>query len=148
MAYENLVVIIGNLGKDPELRFPDNGQSVADFSVATNEKWTDHSGKKQERTEWHSVAVWGKLAEACGKHLKKGSKVYVRGKLRTEKWKDSDGAERQRTRVVASTVQFLDGAEPTIKHSGHSGRPQARRQEMSEMNMSESWDGGEDGIPF
>ncbi len=105
----NKVILIGNLGRDPEVRFTPNGQAVARFSVATTEKWRDQQGQLQERTEWHNVVVWGKQAESCGQYLAKGRQVYVEGRLQTRSYDDKDGVKRQITEVVAQTVRFLGG---------------------------------------
>jgi single-strand DNA-binding protein len=103
----NKVFIIGNLGKDPEVRFTSNGRAVAKFPVATSEKWTDQEGNKQERTEWHNVVVWGKQAETCGQYLSKGRQVFVEGSIRTRQYDDKDGNKRYMTEVVARDVRFL-----------------------------------------
>lgn len=108
MAGINKVILIGNLGKDPELRHTPQGQAVANFSLATSESWNDKNGQKQERTEWHKVVVWGKPAELVAKYLSKGRKAYVEGRLQTRAWDDKDGQKRYTTEVVANTVQFLD----------------------------------------
>ena len=110
MAGVNKVIIVGNLGKDPELRHTPQGQAVCNFSIATSENWTDKSGQKQERTEWHRIVVWGKLGELAGKYLSKGRQAYIEGKLQTRSWDDKDGQKRYTTEVVATTVQFLGGA--------------------------------------
>ena len=109
MAGVNKVIIVGNLGKDPEVRYTPQGQAVANFSVATSEAWNDKSGQKQERTEWHRVVVWGKLGELCGKYLSKGRQAYIEGRLQTRAWDDKDGNKRYTTEIVATTVQFLGG---------------------------------------
>ena len=109
MAGINKVIIVGNLGKDPELRHTPQGQAVANFSIATSESWNDKQGQKQERTEWHRIVVWGKLGELCAKYLTKGRQAYVEGKLQTRSWDDKDGQKRYTTEIVASTVQFLGG---------------------------------------
>lgn len=107
----NKVILIGNLGRDPEVRFTPSGQAVANFSIATSESWTDKSsGQKQEKTEWHRIVVWGKLAELCGEYLKKGRQCYVEGRLQTREWTDKEGKKNYTTEVVANTVQFLGGA--------------------------------------
>lgn len=107
----NKVILIGNLGADPEVRFTPSGQAVANFRIATSESWTDKgSGQKQERTEWHRIVVWGKLAELCGEYLKKGRQCYVEGRLQTREWTDKEGKKNYTTEVVAQTVQFLGGA--------------------------------------
>src|SRR6202453_602828 len=103
----NKVILIGRLGTDPEVRYTSNGGAVANFSLATNESWTDKSGQKQERTEWHRIVVWGKLAELCGQYLSKGRQAFVEGRLQTRSWEDQQGQKRYTTEVVANTVQFL-----------------------------------------
>jgi single-strand DNA-binding protein len=117
MAGINKVIVVGNLGKDPELRHTPQGQAVANFSVATSESWTDKGGQKQEKTEWHRIVVWGKLGELCAKYLGKGRQVYVEGKLQTRAWDDNNGQKRYTTEIVANTVQFLGGAQGTTDRS-------------------------------
>jgi len=103
--------LIGRLGKDPEKKALPSGTAVCKFSVATDEKFTDRSGEKQERTEWHNVVAWGKLADICAQYLTKGKLVYVEGSIRTDTWDDKEsGAKRSRTEIVASGVRFLDKA--------------------------------------
>ena len=105
----NKVTLIGNLGKDPELSYTASGIAVAKFSVATGERWKDDSGNLQERTEWHNIVAWRKLAEICGQYLKKGSKVYLEGKLQTRSWDDKNtGVKRYATEVVANDLIMLD----------------------------------------
>lgn len=107
MASVNKVILVGNLGADPEVRYTQGGQAVCNFNVATNERWKDKtSGQPEERTEWHRVVVWGKLAELCRDYLAKGRTVYLEGRLQTRKW-EKDGVARYTTEVVAQTVQFL-----------------------------------------
>jgi single-strand DNA-binding protein len=123
MSGVNKVIIVGRLGGDPELRYTPGGQAVARLSVATSENWTDKQGQKQERTEWHRIAVWGKLAEICGQHLAKGRQVYVEGRLQTRSWDDkATGQKRYATEIVANTVQFLGsagaGRDTTTSQSG------------------------------
>jgi single-strand DNA-binding protein len=103
----NKVILVGRLGQNPEVRYTPSGAAVANFSVATNESWTDKSGQKQERTEWHKVVVWGKLAELCSQYLAKGRQCYVEGRLQTRQWQDKDGQQKYTTEVQAQTVQFL-----------------------------------------
>lgn len=105
----NKAIIVGNLGKDPEVRFTPGGQAVANFTIATNESWKDKSGAQQERTEWHRIVVWGKLAELCGEYLKKGRQAYVEGRLQTREWTDKEGKKNYTTEIVANQVQFLGG---------------------------------------
>jgi single-strand DNA-binding protein len=107
----NKVILVGNLGKDPEVRYTTGGQAVANLRIATSRSWTDkQSGQKKEETEWHDVEVWGKQAEQCGEYLSKGRQVYVEGRLKTDKWQDKQsGQDRYRVKVVADTVRFLGG---------------------------------------
>lgn len=104
----NKVMIIGRLGRDPELRYTQQGQAIASLNVATDEGYVDRDGNKVDRTEWHRVSVWGKPAEACHNHLAKGSLVFVEGKLATRKWQDQQGQDRYTTEIQAMRVQFLD----------------------------------------
>jgi single-strand DNA-binding protein len=105
----NKVILVGRLGKDPELRSIPSGTSVAKFSLATDERFTDKSGEKQERTEWHNVVAWGKLAEICGQYLRKGKLVYIEGSIRTDSWDDKEtGVKKYRTEIIANTMQMLD----------------------------------------
>jgi single-strand DNA-binding protein len=110
-AMVNKVILIGNLGKDPEVRYTSGGQAVANLRIATSRSWTDKaSGQKKEETEWHDVEVWGKQAEQVGEYLAKGRQVYVEGRLKTDKWQDkTSGQERSRVKVVADSVRFLGG---------------------------------------
>lgn len=110
MAGVNKVIVVGRLGKDPEVRTVGNGNTVTQLNVATSENWVDKEGHKQERTEWHRIVVWGRLAEICGKHLTKGRQVYVEGRLQTRSWEDQQGQKRYTTEIVANTVQFLGSA--------------------------------------
>jgi single-strand DNA-binding protein len=109
MASVNKVILIGNLGRDPELRYTQGGSAVANFTLATNERWRDKDGNNQERTEWHRIVVWGRTAENCAQYLQKGRSVYVEGRLQTREWEDKDGNKRNTTEVNALTVQFLGG---------------------------------------
>ena len=105
----NKVILIGRLGKDPEIRSTPSGTSVAKFTIATDDRWTDKSGEKQERTEWHNIVAWGKLAEICGQYLRKGKLVYIDGSIRTESWDDKEsGQKRYKTTIVADNMQMLD----------------------------------------
>ena len=108
MASLNRVTLIGHLGRDPEMRSTGTGIQVANFSIATTDKWTDKDGQKQERTEWHNIVLWKKLAELSSKYLSKGSPVYIEGRLQTRSWDDKDGNKRYQTEVIASSMQFLN----------------------------------------
>ena len=123
MAGVNKVILIGNLGKDPEVRYTPGGQAVANFSIATNESWVDKQGTKQERTEWHRVVVWGKVAELCGEYLSKGRQVYIEGKLQTREWNNKEGVKQTTTEIVANQVGgvvFLSGGERGAAGPGRS----------------------------
>lgn len=104
----NKAMIIGNVTRDPELRNTTSGQAVASFSVATNMSWTDQSGQKQEKVEFHNIVAWRKLAEICSQYLKKGSKVYVEGRLQTSEWSGQDGNKRYKTEIVMENMIMLD----------------------------------------
>jgi single-strand DNA-binding protein len=109
MASVNKVILVGNLGRDPEMRYMPSGDALASFSIATTDSWKDKNGQKQERTEWHRISMFGKQAEIAGEYLKKGSSVYIEGRLQTRKWQDKEGNERQTTEVVADRMQMLGG---------------------------------------
>ncbi len=129
----NRVILIGRLGKDPEIRSTPNGSTVAKFSIATDERFTDRSGEKQERTEWHNIAAWGKLGEICGQYLKKGKLVYIEGSIRTDSWDDKEtGQKRERKEIIARDMQMLDrrgdengggGSYAGAKKSGSASQP-------------------------
>ena len=147
MASVNRVILIGNLGRDPELRYTAGGQPVASFSVATNERWNDREGKTQERTEWHRIVVWGKQGENCANYLQKGRTVYIEGRLQTREWEDKEGQKRQTTEVVAQTVQFLDRREGPPRGAGGAGAPSASSEPEPGPAPSGGGGGGDD-IPF
>jgi single-strand DNA-binding protein len=109
MAGVNKVILVGNLGRDPEVRYTSDGKPVANFTLATTERWSDPSGERREKTEWHRIVVWGKQAEIAGEYLKKGRQVYVEGSLTTREWTDRDGNKRQTTEVRALRFQMLGG---------------------------------------
>jgi single-strand DNA-binding protein len=107
MASVNKAILVGNLGRDPDIRLTSAGQTVANFSIATNERWTAQNGERVERTEWHRVVAWGRLAEICAEYLCRGRQIYVEGRLQTREWEDRDGILRYTTEVVAQDIQFL-----------------------------------------
>ena len=115
MSSVNKAIIIGNLGRDPEVRFTQGGSAVCNFSVATSEKWRDKDGQNQESTEWHRIVAWGKLAELCGEYLAKGRSVYVEGSIQTREWADKEGQTRYTTEIKAREVKFIGG------HGGRGG---------------------------
>ena len=106
----NKVILIGHLGRDPEVRYTSSGQAVANFSIATNETWKNKDGNQEELTEWHRIVAWGKLGEICGEYLSKGKQVYIEGVLRTRSWQDRDGNKRQTTEIHARNLQMLGRA--------------------------------------
>ena len=129
----NKVTLIGNLGKDPELSYTPSGVAVAKFSIATNERWKDQEGNPQERTEWHNIIAWRKLAEICGQYLKKGSKLYIEGKLQTRSWDDKNtGVKRYATEVIANDLIMLDA-----KGAGTSGEEQPIMEESQEAEKGD-----------
>ncbi len=105
----NKVILIGRLGADPEVRYTQSGQAVANFNLATHESWKDRDGQPQEKTEWHRIVVWGRQAETCGEYLRKGREAYVEGRLETRQWQDREGNDRYTTEIKAQTVRFLGG---------------------------------------
>jgi len=110
MASVNKVILVGNLGADPEVRYTPSGRAVASFRIATTEQWTGKDGEKTERTEWHRIVAWARLGEICGEYLRKGSQVYVEGRLQTRQWEDKEGNKRYTTEIVAQTMQMLGSA--------------------------------------
>lgn len=118
----NKVQLIGNLGKDPEVRYTAAGQAVATFSIATNESWKDKEGNLQEKTEWHNIVAWQRLAEICGEYLKKGRKVYIEGRLQTRTYEDKEGVKRYVTEIVAQDMILLDPRQGGAEN-GHASAP-------------------------
>jgi single-strand DNA-binding protein len=156
MASVNKVILVGNLGRDPETRYLPSGDAVTNVSVATSEKWKDKAGETQEHTEWHRVAFFGKLAEIAGEYLKKGSSVYVEGRIRTRKWQDKEGQDKYSTEIVADRMQMLGGRgggggsggsepmtrEPAAAGAGGGGKPQQGKKGGG------AFDQMDDDIPF
>jgi len=144
----NKVILVGNLGQDPDMRSMPNGDAVAQITVATSESWKDQAGQKQERTEWHRCVVYRKLAEIVGQYLKKGAKVYLEGRLRTRKWQDQSGQERYTTEIVVIELQMLDSKPVSgqVQQPAYQGTQQGQPQPASYNQPPESqWD---DDIPF
>ena len=126
----NKVILVGNLGQDPEVRYMPNGNAVTNITVATSESWNDkQTGERQDKTEWHRVVMFRKLAEIAGEYLKKGSQVYIEGKLQTRKWQDNNGNDRYTTEIVANEMQMLGG------RSGGGGSSQYQNQGQSNQNQ-------------
>ncbi len=159
MASVNKAILVGNLGKDPEVRYMPGGEAIANITLATTDTWKDKSGVKQEKTEWHRVAFFGRQAEVVGEYLKKGSQIYVEGRIQTRKWQDKEGQDRYTTEIVADRMQMLGG-----KSSGSSNfevveesqsapqRPTPARAapaaESSGSGQGRSFDNFDDDIPF
>jgi single-strand DNA-binding protein len=140
----NKVIIVGNLGNDPETRYMPSGSAVTNLSVATNESWKDkQTGEQKDRTEWHKVAMFGRLAEIAAEYLRKGSQVYIEGKLRTRKWQDKDGQDRYTTEIVADEMQMLGG-----RSGGGGGAPAMNDTSDRSPPPRASGDDFDDDIPF
>jgi single-strand DNA-binding protein len=147
MAGVNKVIIVGRLGADPEIKTISGGNNVARLSVATSENWTDRDGNKQERTEWHRVVVWGKLADLCGKYLSKGREVYLEGRLQTRSWEDQQGQKKYTTEVVAQTVTFLGGGRQGAGAQNGAGAGNADSGFSQDFGTEPAFDASDD-IPF
>lgn len=138
----NKVILIGNLGKDPETRYTQNGDAVTNITVATSESWTDkNTGQKQESTEWHRVVFFKKIAEIAGKYLKKGSKVYIEGSLKTRKWQDKSGQDRYTTEIIANNMQMLDSRQDGATTA-------ATTTATTQQQQTDGFDNSDDDIPF
>jgi single-strand DNA-binding protein len=155
----NKVILIGNLGQDPEVKYMPNGGAVTNVTIATSETWKDKSsGEKQERTEWHRVVFFQRLAEIAGEYLKKGSKVYVEGRLQTRKWQDKDGQDRYTTEIIANEMQMLDGRGAGAGGGGMGGGDYNQSSQSSQPSRQSSpapsggngggFDDFDDDIPF
>lgn len=141
MASLNKVIIIGNLTRDPEVRYAANGNAVCNFTAATNERWKDKSGEQQERTEFHRIVVWGRQAETCGEYLNKGRSVYVEGRLQTREWEDKEGQKRWTTEINADRVLFLGGG------GEGSGRGEGGGYKSSNPSSGGGYGGGGRNVP-
>ena len=152
----NKVILVGNLGRDPEVRYSPNGQAVANVTLATSESWKDKtSGEKQERTEWHRVVFFGRLAEIAGEYLKKGAQIYIEGRLQTRKWQDKDGHDRYTTEIVANDMQMLgsrggagvpsDNFNQDQAPASENGAPAAKKAGSKNTAVAGDFD---DDIPF
>jgi single-strand DNA-binding protein len=146
MASVNKVILLGNLGADPELRYTNSGTAVANFRIATNERWTDRNGETQERTEWHNIVAWAKLGEICGKYLKKGKPVFIEGRLQTRSWEDQSGNKRYTTEIVAQTMQMLGRAGDT--NDVPSGWEQRGSEAQSVPDIPVGSSTSDDDLPF
>ena len=148
MAGVNRVIILGNLGNDPEMRTMPNGDAVANISVATSESWTDkNSGEKKEVTEWHRIVFYRRQAEICGQYLQKGSQVYIEGRLKTRKWQDNNGQDRYTTEIQGDVLQMLGGRQ---NEQSQQNKPQAQAKpnKLDPLSAAAEQDGFNDDIPF
>ncbi len=152
MASVNKVILVGNLGRDPETRYMPEGGAVTNISIATTDSWKDKNGEKQEKTEWHRVAFFGKLAEIAGEYLKKGSQVYVEGRLQTRKWQDKDGQDRYTTEIVADRMQMLGSRQgmggADREGGGEREAPPRGAAKPAGAKPGGKFDDFEDDIPF
>lgn len=155
----NKVILIGNVGGDPEVRYMPNGNAVTNLTLATSESWKDkQTGQMQERTEWHSLVFFNRLGEIAGEYIRKGSKIYIEGALRTNKWQDSEGKDRYKTEIVVAEMQMLDSkgdnqqaAKPAQQQAPQQQERQAPQQQQAPQqptNPSKDFDDFDDDIPF
>lgn len=144
----NKVILLGRLGQDPELKYTPGGSPVCNFSMATTESWTDKAGQKQEKTEWHRIVVWGKLAELCNQYLSKGRQAFVEGRLQTRTWDDKDGNKRYTTEIQAATVQFIGGATTSNNNIDTSNQAPAAATPAQEYQVANDAHFAADDIPF
>ena len=143
MASVNKVILVGRLGKDPEIKSTPSGSTVAKFSLATDDRYTDKSGERQERTEWHNIVAWNKLAEICGQYLKKGKLVYIEGAIRTDSWDDKEsGQKKYRTEIIAQSMQMLDRRGDEDSGSGYSGGQSRGTSKVADNSFED------DEVPF
>ena len=144
----NKAILVGNLGKDPEVRFTGSGKAVCKFSLATTTSWNDTDGARQERTEWHNIIVWGKQGENCGKFLSKGRQVFVEGEIRNRSYDDKDGNKRYITEIVAQNVRFLGGGQGGGGSRGGSGDPGLPEEPAAGVGGGGGAATDDDDIPF
>ena len=152
MASVNKVILIGNLGRDPEVRYLPNGDAVANLNLATTEKWKDKSGEAQEQTEWHRISFFGRQAEICGEYLRKGSSIYVEGRLQTRKWTDKEGVERYSTEIRGDRMQMLGGRSGATGFDNTAREPEPATAPSAAGKPAPKKSGGfddlDDDIPF
>ncbi len=157
MPSVNKVILMGNLGRDPEVRFMPNGDAVCNFSIATTDTWKDKAGERQEKTEWHNIVMYRRLAEIAGEYLKKGRPVYIEGRLQTRKWQTKEGQDRYSTEIIADSMQMLGGRDSSSpqENSNAEEKPKddfdqsaSRVNEPNPSNTGSAFDEFEDDIPF
>ena len=148
MAGVNKVILVGNVGRDPEVRTTPSGQQVAKFSLATSENFTSKQGEKQERTEWHNIVVWGKLADLCRQYVQKGRQIYLEGRIQTSSWTDQAGTKKYRTEIIAQTIQFLGrpGERQAVPDSGGAGATEPDYGEPADSTAGAF--ASDDDLPF
>jgi single-strand DNA-binding protein len=144
----NKVILIGRLGKDPESKFTQGGVQVTRFSLATDEQWTDKSGEKQRRTEWHNIVAWSKLADICQRYLVKGKLVYIEGRLQTQSWDDQEGKKHTRTEIRADSMVMLSPAAGGASAEAGGGSPAVAREAEAAPEAAPAPDIGDDDVPF
>ena len=144
MSGVNKVILIGNLGSDPQVRYTPQGTAVANFSVATTERYTNKNGERESRTEWHRIVAWSKLAEICSQYLKKGKQVYIEGRIQTRQWDDKDGNKRTTTEIVANNMVMLGRA----GDAGDVGAQEFQADEEATQEAPAASAGNEDDLPF
>lgn len=157
MPSVNKVILMGNLGRDPEVRFMPNGDAVCNFSIATTDSWKDKAGERQEKTEWHNIVMYRRLAEIAGEYLKKGRPVYLEGRLQTRKWQTKEGQDRYTTEVIADSMQMLGGRDGVPAQESQTSSQLDNKNEFDQTpsrnnqsgsSNSSSFDEFEDDIPF
>jgi single-strand DNA-binding protein len=157
MPSVNKVILMGNLGKDPEVRFMPNGDAVCNFSIATTDSWKDKAGERQEKTEWHNIVMYRRLAEIAGEYLKKGRPVYIEGRLQTRKWQTKEGQDRYTTEIIADSMQMLGGRDGASAQLGSNAEDKIkddfdqtpkRNNQVEQSNTGSAFDEFEDDIPF
>jgi single-strand DNA-binding protein len=148
MASLNKIMLIGNLGRDPEIRYMPSGDAMANLNLATTDTWKDKTGEKQERTEWHRIVMFGKQAEIAGEYLKKGSQVYIEGRLQTRKWTDKSNVERYTTEIVADRMQMLGGRSAGGGNYDSAESKETEYDSTSSPKSNTGFDDMEDDIPF
>ena len=141
MSGVNKVILVGNLGSDPQIRYTPNGTAVANFNIATTERFTNKNGEKESRTEWHRIVAWGRLAEICNEYLKKGKQIYVEGRIQTRQWEDKDGNKQKSTEIIANNMVMLGRA-------GDAGDAPPQEFPAGEETTQEASTGQEDDLPF
>jgi single-strand DNA-binding protein len=151
----NKVLLLGNLGKDPEVRYTSSGRAVATFTIATSQQWRDQDGNDQERTEWHRVVAWGRLGEICGEYLSKGKQVFIEGRIQSREWEDQEGNKRTTVEIIANDMIMLGGGSPSqSRNSGESQKRQTYSQPRGPERGGKREEGRsqppppEDDIPF